>query len=163
MEEVMRHDDTRPFARELLPRRAAPFVLAMLLAFATLPLSGNRMQLLPTVAAALLAGAIAAAAWFVPWARLPAWLEALPPLAWFGVTLLMRASAGGQSTGYAPLAFLPVLWLLLYGTRRQFAVAAAGLVATLVVPLAIDGDPTAAEIRLEAFRLLVAVVVCATV
>jgi diguanylate cyclase (GGDEF)-like protein len=159
----MRHDDTRPFARPLLARRAAPFALAMLVAFATLPLSGNRLHLLPALTAVLLAVAIAGAAWFVPWTRLPAWLEALPPLAWFGVALLLRASAGGSATGYAPLVFLPVLWLLLHGTRRQFAVAVAGLVATLVAPLAIDGDPTVAEIRYEAFRLLIAAVVCATV
>jgi diguanylate cyclase (GGDEF)-like protein len=159
----VRHDDSRSFARPLLAARAAPFALAMLIPFLTLPLSGNHLELLPTVAAALLAGTIAAAAWFVPWTRLPAWLEALPPLAWFGVAVLLRASAGGSPTGYAPLLFLPVLWLLLYGTRGQFAVAAAALVATLVTPLAIDGDPTAAEIRVEAFRLLVTVVVCATV
>jgi diguanylate cyclase (GGDEF)-like protein len=163
MHQVMRYDDNRPFARPLLARRAAPFALAMLVAFATLPVGGNRLHALPAVSAALLAAAIAGTAWFVPWTRFPAWLEALPPLAWFGVAVLLRAAAGGHSTGYAPLVFLPVLWLLLYGTRRQFAAAAAGLVTTLVAPLVIDGDPTVAEIRVEAFRLVVAGVVCATV
>jgi diguanylate cyclase (GGDEF)-like protein len=163
MEGVMRHDDSRPFARALLAGRAAPFALAMLVSFATLPLSGNHLHVVPTVSAMLLAAAIAGAAWFVPWTRLPSWLEALPPLAWFGVAMLLRASAGGSATGYAPLVFLPVLWLLLYGTRRQAAVAVAGLVATLVTPFALDGDPTVAEVRYEAFRLLIAAVVCTTV
>ncbi|MEA2445282.1 MAG: hypothetical protein QOJ12_2574 [Thermoleophilales bacterium] len=159
----MRHDDTRPFARPLLRGRAAPFALAMAVSFATLPLSGNRLHVLPTVSAVLLAVAIGLAAWFVPWTRLPAWLEAVPPLSWFAVAVLLRAAAGGSATGYAPLVFLPVLWLLLYGTRRQFAVAVVGLVVTLTAPLLVDGNPDVAEIRYEAFRLVIAAVVCTTV
>jgi diguanylate cyclase (GGDEF)-like protein len=163
MEEVMRSEDVRPFTRAQLAGRAAPFALAMVLAFAALPLSGNHLHALPAVGAVLLTVAIGAAAWFVPWTRLPAWLEALPPLAWFGVAALLRASAGGSSTGYAPLAFLPVLWFLLYGTRAQIAVAITGLFATLAAPLVVDGDATMAEIRFAGLRGLIAAVICATV
>jgi diguanylate cyclase (GGDEF)-like protein len=159
----MRHDDTRPFARPLLVGRAAPFALAMVLAVATLPLSGNDLHPVPAVAAALLTVAIAAAAWFVPWTRLPAWLEALPPLAWFGVAELLRTSAGGSPTGYAPLIFLPVLWLLLYGTRPQMMLSIAGLGASLLAPLVLDGQATVAGLRIVALRTLIAAVVCVTV
>jgi diguanylate cyclase (GGDEF)-like protein len=158
----VRHDDTRPFARPLLAGRAAPFALAMVLAFATLPLSGNHLHAVPAVAAVLLTVAIAAAAWFVPWTRLPAWLEALPPLTWFGVAELLRTSAGGSGTGYAPLIFLPVLWLMLYGSRPQIAAAITGLAATLVTPLVVE-SATAAEIRVVVLRTLIAAIVCATV
>jgi diguanylate cyclase (GGDEF)-like protein len=159
----MRDTASAPFARGLLPGRAAPFALAMVLSFATLPLGGNRLHALPTVGAALITAGIAAAAWFVPWTRLPAWLQAAPPLAWFAVAELLRTSAGGMSTGYAPLIFLPVLWLSLYGTRPQAAVAVAGFATTLVTPLLIDGGLIAADFRYAVMRTVIAVVICTTV
>jgi diguanylate cyclase (GGDEF)-like protein len=159
----MRDNEPAPFARALLPGRAVPFALAMVLAFATLPLGGNRLDVQAVAAAALITAAIAATAWFVPWTRLPAWLQAAPPLAWFAVAELLRASAGGISTGFAPLIFLPVLWLSLYGTRPQAAAAIAGFAATLVTPLMIDGGLTAAEIRYGAMRTVIALIVCVTV
>jgi diguanylate cyclase (GGDEF)-like protein len=158
----MREDDIGPFARPGLARRAGPFAIAMVVALTTVPLSDRDLRPLPAVAAALLTVAIGAAAWFVPWTRLPSWTQALPPLAWFAVAELMRQSTGGSTTGYASLVFLPVLWLMLYGTGRQAAVAIAVLSASLVAPVVADGRVTGAEIRVLVLRTVVVALVSVT-
>jgi diguanylate cyclase len=159
----MREDEIGPFARARLARRAAPFAIAMVVALVTVPLSGQDLRPLPAVAAALLTVAIGAAAWFVPWTRLPPSTQALPPLAWFGVAELLRQSTGGSTTGYASLVFLPVLWLMLYGTSRQAAVAIAALSASLVAPVVGDGQVSGAEVRALILRTVLVALVSVTI
>jgi diguanylate cyclase (GGDEF)-like protein len=160
----MRQEDSRPFARELLLRRAAPFALVMAVAFAVLPLSEESVRAGWLAAALALAVGLAAAAWFVPWQRLPQGLEAIPPLLWFAVVLLLRQSQDGALTGYGPLLMLPVLWLLLYGTRGQVAVAVGCVALTLSLPILVDGGPErGADARLAIVWTLIAAVVCFTV
>ena len=160
----MRQEDSRPFARELLARRAGPFALAVALAFALLPLGRAETDLAWAIPAAVLALAIGAAAWLVPWRRLPPGLEPVPPLAFFAVVALLRQSQGGELSGLAPLLVLPVLWLLLYGTPGQVKVAAAGVAVTLALPIVLYGDaPAGPEIRLLVLWTTIAVVVAFTV
>jgi diguanylate cyclase (GGDEF)-like protein len=160
----MRREDGRPFARESLPWRAAPFAFAMALALALLPLTASDLEPMPTVGAVLLTVAIAASAWFMPWERLPEWLEALPPLAYFAVILLLREVQGGTHTGYAPLVFLPVVWLLLHGTRRQIVVGLGGLVLTLLAPFVTGGAAVGpSDMRTVTLQLAMATVFCFTV
>jgi diguanylate cyclase (GGDEF)-like protein/PAS domain S-box-containing protein len=107
-----------------LRRRLAPFALLTVLAFgaAALPTSVSHPWALEAAAAATVALAIVILA--VPWRRLPSWSEALPPLAFLVVVILLRHSRGGSASGYAPLAVLPVVWLALYGSRTQMLLAA---------------------------------------
>jgi diguanylate cyclase (GGDEF)-like protein len=160
----MRQEDTRPFARELLLRRAAPFAVAMAVAFAVLPLGDEPVRPGWLAAALALAVGLAAAVWFVPWTQVPEWLEAVPPLAWFGVVAMLRLSQDGALTGYAPLLLLPVLWLLLYGTRAHIAAAIGCVALTLSLPIVADGGPAAGtDARVAIVWTVIAAVVCFTV
>ncbi|HZI96621.1 MAG TPA: diguanylate cyclase, partial [Actinomycetales bacterium] len=77
---------------------------------------------------------------FLPWRRLPSWVQAVPPLAFFVPLALLRGPVG-EATGFGLLAMLPVLWLALYGTRRQLALALGGLALVYVVPAVSDDTP----------------------
>ena len=61
------------------------------------------------------------------------------PLAYLGILGLMRHASEGSASGFYPLVLLPVVWLALFGSRRQLLVVigAAGLV--LVLPWALLG------------------------
>jgi diguanylate cyclase (GGDEF)-like protein len=160
----MRQEDSRPFARELLLRRAAPFALAMAVSFAVLPLSEESVRIGWLAGALILAVGLASAAWFVPWQKLPQSAEAIPPLLWFAVVLMLRQSQDGTLTGYGPLLMLPVLWLLLYGTRPQVAAAVGCVALTLSLPVLFDGGPTrGTDARLAIVWTVIAAVVCFTV
>ena len=160
----MRQEDSRPFARETLLRRAAPFAAAMAVSFAVLPLGPQSIHAGWLAGALVLAIALAAAVWFVPWADLPGWAEAIPPLAWFGVVAMLRQSQDGALTGYAPLVLLPVLWLLLYGTRGQIGAAVGCVAITLSLPIAASGGPSpGSDALLAIVWTTIAAVVCFTV
>lgn len=120
----------RPFERDGLATRFAPFVGAAL-ASAILIVVG------PTIRepGVLVLGIVTATAAFsaplvLPWQRVPPWLDAVPPIVGLVAIGLFRHAAGGAGSGYAPFALFPILWLALFGTRRQLA---AGLVVTTAV------------------------------
>jgi diguanylate cyclase (GGDEF)-like protein len=160
----MRQEDSRPFARDLLLRRAAPFALAMAVSFAVLPLSEESVRIGWLAGALVLVVGLAAAAWFVPWPTLPKSAEAIPPLLWFAVVLMLRQSQDGTLTGYGPLLMLPVLWLLLYGTRAQVAAAVGCVALTLGLPVLFDGGPTrGSDARVAIVWTVIAAAICFTV
>ncbi|MGH2996808.1 MAG: GGDEF domain-containing protein, partial [Gaiellaceae bacterium] len=124
-----------------LMRRSAPFLGAMVLALALLPLPpGGDRPLVILLAVALSAGIVATVV-AAPWSRLPRFAEAVPPLAYFVVIALLRESQGGADSGYSALALLPVFWLALYGTPSQLAIGIAGLASMFTAPLVILGSP----------------------
>ncbi len=131
----------RPFARAGLLGRALPFAGTTLLAFALVPLPPAETRPQSLLLAASLAIAIAVSAALVPWARLPSWLEAVPPLAYLPMVALIRDAEGGGASGYAPLVLLPAIWMALYGTRRQLAVSAGLTAVCLSVPILLAGAP----------------------
>ena len=61
---------------------------------------------------------------------LPIWLDPLMPLAGVAMVGLLRYGAGDSETGYSALVLIPILWLAMFGTRRQLGVGL--LLATLV-------------------------------
>jgi signal transduction histidine kinase len=147
----------RPLSAPGAIRRGAPFAVAMLLAFATVTLFGPAPKL-PELGAAIAATlTLVAGALFVPWRRLPAWTEAIPALSFYPVIALLREAVGGGATGYAPLLFLPILWLALYGSRRQLVVALALGALTLVAPVVLVGAPAYPEQELRRAVLFVAI------
>src|SRR4051794_38164365 len=93
-----------------LARRAMPFLGVLALAFAAMfvPGSGTE-QADPVIAASLSSGLLIAAAAWVPWRRLPPLAEAVVPLGFVVVLLLLRESRGGAGSGFAPLAMVPVV------------------------------------------------------
>jgi diguanylate cyclase (GGDEF)-like protein len=124
-----------------LLRRSAPFLGAMLLALAVLPLPPDGDRPVAVLLAVGMTASIVATVLFAPWHRLPRFAEAVPPLAYFVVIALLRDSQGGSASGYSALAMLPVFWLALYGTRSQLAIAIAGLAAMFLTPLVLLGAP----------------------
>jgi signal transduction histidine kinase len=150
-------EEARPLSAPRALGRGAPFALATVLAFATVTLFGPAPRQGALLAATAVTLALAAAAFFVPWRRLPAWTEAIPPLSFFPVIALLRDAVGGGPTGYAPLLFLPILWLALYGSRRQLVVGLALGALTLVVPVVLVGAPQYPDTELRRAVLFVAI------
>ena len=83
---------------------------------------------------------IVAAALRLPWGRLPAWAQAIPPLAYFVVFALLR-DADGVPSSFDPLVALPVAWFALYGTGRQLVAAALASGLALAAPVWLVGSP----------------------
>jgi signal transduction histidine kinase len=116
----------RPLRPEGLILRVAPFAGTAIagLVLCAFPARDGRPLLL--VLAALLTAALLAAAFGVPWGRLPAWTQAIPALAYDGVVALMMASVGPQQSRLVlPLVLLPVVWLALHGSRLELGLAIA--------------------------------------
>jgi len=130
----------RPFRRRGLVRRTLVFPLAILLAFAMFPI-GEAQYDLRFATATLLTLLLVAVVLIAPWDRLPGWAQILPLLGFLAVIALLRDAHGGSAAGYAPFLILPLLWLAVYGTRRQFVVGLVAAGLALAVPiLAAGGD-----------------------
>ncbi len=63
---------------------------------------------------------------------------ALVSVALIGV---LRDGSGGSSGGYGVIVIVPVLWVALYGSRRQLWLRLAGITAMFVIPLLALGAP----------------------
>jgi diguanylate cyclase (GGDEF)-like protein len=88
-----------------------------------------------TVATVGTMAALLVAAVVIPWRRLPPSLEAVVPIGFFVVVGLERHVRDGSATSYPPLVMLPIIWLAVYGTRRQLAAAVGALAVTLAAPM----------------------------
>ena len=150
-------EDQNPLRREGLLRRSAPFLAIALLAFAAAPLSSQPLHSPALIAAAALLALIVVAALFVPWDRLPPFVTAVPPIAYFLVVSLLIQTAGGGPSGYVPLALLPIFWLALYGTRSELAIAMVAAFSMFVAPLVFLEDRAYSESDLRAALLWMAI------
>jgi diguanylate cyclase (GGDEF)-like protein len=128
-----------PLSRESLFRQVGPLVGATLMGLLVLalphssdPPSAVNMGLIFT--AALLTTLTVAATTFLPWKRLPATLQALPPVLYMVVVCLLGEANSGMQAVYAQLVLLPVLWLAVYGTSRELAVGLLAASAVLLAP-----------------------------
>ncbi len=130
-----------PFAREGLFRRIMPFGLSACLAFALVPLPPAEEHLGALLSAGILTVLLVASILLVPWHRMPDYVQAVPPMAYFAVIALLRHAEGGAESGYGQLVLLPLVWLALYGTRRQLAVAFAAMIMMFVIPILFVGPP----------------------
>ncbi len=145
-----------------LVRRLVPFLVPGAASLALLPLSGPSDVGLTVVAAVLALVSIVAMP--LTWGATPTWWRPLPVYLVLLVVAMLREAHGGTSSGFAPLALLPVLWLGLYGTRRELHGAVLLLLLTFVVPLL--GQGGAVEVgswRLVVLMTLIALVVGSTV
>lgn len=149
----------RPLSEPGAARRVLPFAAAAGLALGSLVLPAAVRVTASALEGATLLVAIAVATMFVPWRRLPAWAEAGPPIAFFGAVALLRDAQGGAVSGFGALLLLPVIWLALYGTRRQVAVSVVGAVLAMALPLVVIGAPRYPSYGWRP-ALLLAVVAC---
>ena len=118
-------------------RTLLPSCLVAFLPFALLWLPPAHWRLIPLVAAAVLAIAIAGFALRAVWERLPTWSTCALAWAYLTVVVLLRASGG--PSGVSVMVLLPVFWLGLFGTRRQLWSLLIGVASVLVVPLIVVG------------------------
>lgn len=130
-----------PFRREGLLRRTAPFLVAMAVAFAAIRLPAVERNTGELVLAGGLNLLVIALVVVLPWERLPAIADLLPILLYMVVITLLRDGLGGAVSAYAALLILPVLWLGMYGTRLQLAVAVLGVAVLLGMPILVIGAP----------------------
>ena len=125
-----------------VPKRIAPFVIAGTISFLLLPaIDAPVADWRVGAAFAILLGIVGTAV-FVPWERLPGWLQMGPVLAAFALIALLRDAAGAESATFEPLVILPITWLTLYGTRAQLLWGIAAMVAIIAVPPLVGGPPT---------------------
>jgi PAS domain S-box-containing protein len=123
-------------------RRTAPFAAAAVLAFATLPLShAPTASPLALPLALLLAAVLVAAVALVPWERLAPVVRMAPAYGFFAFIAALREAEGGAASGLAVLVLLPVLWIALHGDRRELVLAVGAVAVTLLLPVALVGDP----------------------
>ena len=100
-------------------RRVFPFAAAAILGVATLIVpSAQHDKPLVTLALALTAALIAAGL-ILPWRRLPAVCQAVPPFVYFAIVLILRHAEGGAASGMSPLLMIPYFWIALYGSRLK--------------------------------------------
>ena len=115
-----------------------PLTVVLGLAFAVLGLrtAGTDWRLVGIAGALSIVALLGAAA--APWAQLPAWALVVVP-AWCDlVVALLRHAQGGSTSGYAPLAILPVVWVGLALGRRELLAIVACTAALFAVPLLVD-------------------------
>lgn len=140
-----------PFRGPGLAVRSAPFAVVVALAEASLALpSGGRTSLWPAVASVLLLLAMAAA-FRLPWSRLPGWMPVLVPLAGTGWVLALLLAEGGAHVGLAPIALVPALWTGLFHRRWESACIVAAIAGVQVADSLVPGAPSASVIVRRVF------------
>ena len=77
----------------------------------------------------------------LPWHRWPGSVQAVPVLACLVLLATVRHVTGEADSAFASLATLLVLWLALYGTRKDLVLALVGLGNVFVLPILLIGPP----------------------
>ncbi len=85
--------------------------------------------------------ALVAAAFIVPWERLPEWAWLIIPIGYIAVIAIIRDAQGGTHSGLVVVYLLPIVWLSLYGRRLHLLVGLFFLDLALLIPLLILGAP----------------------
>src|SRR5215831_11931029 len=123
-----------PFRGPGLLARVAPFAAVAVLAEASVALlPGPQSQ--PALVASVVLLLATAAAFALPWPRLPGWMSVLVPLVYTGSALALILAAGATS-GVGMVLLIPVLWTALFHHRWESGcVVVAIMVAAVIVSL----------------------------
>ena len=138
-----------PFRGRGLAARVLPFAVVAVLAEASLALPPGVTSAPAAIISAVLLAATAAA-FALPWGRLPGWAPVLMPLCYAGSVLALTIAAGSTS-GVAIVALMPVVWAALFHRRWE---SACVLTATLVSVLVFSLVPVAEPVAVTARRLV---------
>ena len=65
---------------------------------------------------------LVAAAFLLPWERLPDWAWLIIPIGYIAVIAIIRDAQGGADSGLVVVYLLPIVWLSLYGRRLHLLV-----------------------------------------
>ena len=85
--------------------------------------------------------ALVAAAFLLPWERLPDWAWLIIPIGYIAVIAIIRDAQGGADSGLVVVYLLPIVWLSLYGRRLHLLVGLFCMDLALLVPVLIVGPP----------------------
>jgi signal transduction histidine kinase len=138
-----------PFRGPGLLARVGPFAAIAVLAEASLALPPGPASTWAAVASVVLLVAVAAA-FLLPWSRLPGWMPVLVPLAYTGSVLALILAAGTTS-GVGIVILVPLIWTALFGQLWESACVVAAIVAVEVV---ISLTPVAAPDAVVARRVI---------
>jgi len=120
-----------PFRGPGLLARAGPFAAIAVLAEASLALPPGPASTRAAAASVVLLVAVAAA-FVLPWSRLPRWMPVLVPLAYAG-SVLGLILAAGTTSGVGIVILVPLIWTALFGQLWESACVLAAIVAVEVV------------------------------
>jgi signal transduction histidine kinase len=141
-----------PFQGPGLRARALPFAVVAATAEASLLLPPGP-QSWPAVIISVALLLAVAAAFTLPWARLPAWMPVLVPLAYTGSVLALILAAGATS-GVGIVILIPLIWTALFHRPWESACVVAAIVAVEVTisltPVLVPGAVLARRILLWA-------------
>lgn len=130
-----------PLGRAGSHRQILPFAVVAFGGFLSVLLgTGIQRPALVFIAFAL-TSCIVVSTLMLPWERIPRRWHAAPALSYYVVVALLRHAAGGSDSGFAPLVFVPILWLSLYGRRNEMLAAVGATVVVFTLPqlLAVEG------------------------
>lgn len=141
-----------PFQRPGLRVRALPFAVVAVVAEASMVLPpGPQSWPMFLVSLGLLL-AVAAAFW-LPWARLPAWSPVFVPLVYTG-SVLALILASGTTSGVGVVVLAPLIWTALFHRPWESACVVAAIVAVEVIisltPVIVPDDVTLRRVVLWA-------------
>ena len=86
-------------------------------------------------------GLIVSSTILVPWSRLPAWCQGVPPMFFYLVAALLRDATGGGDSVFTVIVLLPVIWFALYGTMNLVIWSIVGCFTTIALPVVLEGPP----------------------
>jgi PAS domain S-box-containing protein len=84
---------------------------------------------------------LVAAAFLLPWERLPDWAWLIIPIGYIAVIAIIRDAQGGADSGLVVVYLLPIVWLSLYGRRLHLLVGLFCMDLALLVPVLLVGPP----------------------
>jgi len=84
---------------------------------------------------------LVAAAFLLPWERMPAWAWLIIPIGYIAVIAVIRDAQGGSRSGLAVVYVVPIVWLALYGRRLHLLVGLFCVDLALLVPVMLVGRP----------------------
>jgi two-component system, sensor histidine kinase and response regulator len=134
-------DEPPPAGNRVRPRDFAPFAVAALIGLVSVVLPGPPTDWAIFGTAAGLTVALAAAGFAAARTRRAQFLILLGPLVYLVIVALLRHSGTTGAGGYVPLVLLPIVFLALYGTRRELIIGLLAMTVTLLVPFLLYGDP----------------------
>ena len=95
---------------------------------------------------------LVAAAFLLPWEKLPDWVWLIIPVGYIAVIAIIRDAQGGADSGLVVVYLLPIVWLSLYGRRLHLLIGLFCMDLALLVPLLIVGSPRVPDPRVAPGR-----------
>ncbi|HEY6695825.1 MAG TPA: response regulator [Solirubrobacteraceae bacterium] len=123
------------------PRELIPFFAAALIGLAAVVLPGPPTDWALFAVAAGMTVVIAIAGAIAAREQRGRPLILIGSLAYLVVVAVLRHSGTTAAAGYVPLMLLPIVFLALFGTRRQLLIGLAAMTAALLIPFLVFGEP----------------------